>query len=177
MKIAAGRSLAVHDGPYRAVILRSVVRGDAEAVHDAAGARAGADCAGAGFVRFEGVNGAVHGTALAQHVPDDGQIGAEDAAEWLEDGVSAEGDVVPCEVCAAAAEDDGEADGGYDACSVGALVSLTWERRAERAYARPMQKMKLKSSFFFVWSWRCHIMGTGSRKIQMSVIKLLTLVK
>jgi hypothetical protein len=90
--------------------------------------------------------------ALAQHVPDDRQVGAEDATEWLKDRVCAERDIVPCEVCTAAAEDDGEADGRYDACSVGAYVSFTVRWGMEKAYARPMQKMKLKRSFFFVWS-------------------------
>jgi hypothetical protein len=66
----------------------------------------------------EAVNGTVHGAAFTQHVPDDGEIGAEDAAERLKDGVCTERNVVPCEVCAAAAEDDGESDGGYNACSV-----------------------------------------------------------
>jgi hypothetical protein len=52
---------------------------------------------------------------LPQHVPDYRKVGAEDAAQGLEDRVCAKRDVVPGEVCAAAAEHDGEADRGYDA--------------------------------------------------------------
>jgi hypothetical protein len=55
---------------------------------------------------------------FAQHMPDNGQVGAKDAAEGLKDGICAERDIVPCKVCAAAAEDDSESDGGYNACSV-----------------------------------------------------------
>jgi hypothetical protein len=123
MEVADGWCLAINNGPHHAVVLCSVRGGEAEAADDAAGARAGADVAGAGFVCLKGVDGAVHGAALAQHVPDDGQVRAEDATEWLEDGVGAQRDVVPCKVGAAAAEDDREANGGYNACSVRACVS------------------------------------------------------
>jgi hypothetical protein len=58
-------------------------------------------------------------------VPYDGQVGAKDAAEGLEDGVGAEGDVVPCEVGAAAAEHYGEADRGYDAGTVVNISEMT----------------------------------------------------
>ena len=44
-------------------------------------------------------------------------------------------------------------------------------------YARPMQKIRLSNSFFFVCSCRCQIMGTGIKNIQMSVIKFEMLVK
>lgn len=55
------------------------------------------------------------GLALPEDVPHDGQVGAEDAAQGLEDGVCAERDVVPREVGIAAAEYYGETDGGNDA--------------------------------------------------------------
>ena len=51
------------------------------------------------------------GLALPEDVPNDGQVGAEDAAQWLEDGVCAERNVVPREVGIAAAEYDGETNG------------------------------------------------------------------
>ena len=51
------------------------------------------------------------GLALPEDVPNDGQVGAEDAAQGLEDGVCAERDVVPREVGIAAAEYDGETNG------------------------------------------------------------------
>ena len=66
------------------------------------------------------------------------------------------------------------------------LVVLDWERRgmvvgdkeSERcAYARPMEKMKQRRSFFLVWSCRCQITGIGIRKIQMSVMRLDMFVK
>jgi hypothetical protein len=55
---------------------------------------------------------------LAEHVPNDGDVGAEDAAEWLEDRVCAKRDVVPGEVWATATKDDCKTDGGDHAGSV-----------------------------------------------------------
>ena len=55
--------------------------------------------------------------ALADHVPNDGQVGAQDAAERFEDGIGAERHVVPGEVRVATAEDDGEPDGRNNTCS------------------------------------------------------------
>jgi hypothetical protein len=37
--------------------------------------------------------------------------------------------------------------------------------------------MRLNNSFFLVCSCRCHIIGTGIKKIQMSVIRFEMLVK
>jgi hypothetical protein len=54
---------------------------------------------------------------LAEHVPDDGNVGAEDATERLENGVCAERDVVPGEVWATTTKDDCKTDGGYYAGS------------------------------------------------------------
>lgn len=55
---------------------------------------------------------------FAQHVPDDGNVGAENATERLEDRICAERNVVPCEVRTTATEDYGQAYGGYDACAM-----------------------------------------------------------
>ena len=49
-------------------------------------------------------------------MPDYGKIGTEDTSERLEDGVCAEGDVRPSEVCIAMAKDDGKSNRG-DLCS------------------------------------------------------------
>ena len=86
-------------------------------MNDAAAPGSGADCrCDVGVVcLLEAVVHAIRRSAFSEHVPYDGEIGAEDAAEGLEDGVCAEGDVVPGEICATATEDDGESDGGYDA--------------------------------------------------------------
>jgi hypothetical protein len=126
----------------------------------------------------EVIDGAVHGSVLAHHVPDDWEVSAEDATEGFEDGVCAEGNVVPCEVWTASAEDNGETYRGYDAGPI-FVVSFEWLHFApgSTTYARPMQKMKLSISFFFVWSCRCHIIGTGIKKIQMSVMRFEMLVK
>lgn len=50
-------------------------------------------------------------------MPDDGQVGAEDASERLEDGVGAKGHIVPGKVWASAAQDNGQADRRDDAGS------------------------------------------------------------
>jgi hypothetical protein len=55
------------------------------------------------------------GLALPENVPDDGEVGAEDAAQGLEDGVRAERDVVPREVGVTATEYYRETDGRNDA--------------------------------------------------------------
>jgi hypothetical protein len=55
---------------------------------------------------------------LAEHVPHDGNIGAEDAAEWLENRVCAERDVVPSKVWATPTENDCKANGRYNASPV-----------------------------------------------------------
>lgn len=47
-------------------------------------------------------------------MPDDRQVGTEDATKGLEDGVRAERYVVPCKVGTAVAEHDSETDGGND---------------------------------------------------------------
>lgn len=47
-------------------------------------------------------------------MPDDRQVGTEDATEGLEDGVRAEGNVEPCEVGVSVAEDDSKTDGRDD---------------------------------------------------------------
>ena len=52
------------------------------------------------------------GLALPEDVPHDGQVGAEDAAQGLEDGVRAERDVVPREVGVSATKYYRETDGG-----------------------------------------------------------------
>lgn len=46
-------------------------------------------------------------------MPDDREVGTEDAAKRFEGGVGAERDVGPGEVSVAVAEHNGEADGGY----------------------------------------------------------------
>ena len=58
------------------------------------------------------------GLALPEDVPHDGKVGAEDAAQGLENGVCAQRDVVPREVGIATTKYDGETDGGNDACPV-----------------------------------------------------------
>jgi hypothetical protein len=58
----------------------------------------------------EGIEGAVHGSVFAQHVPDDWDVGAEDAAERLKDRICAERDIVPCKIWTAATEDNGKPD-------------------------------------------------------------------
>ena len=50
-------------------------------------------------------------------MPDDGEIGVENAAERLKDGVCAKLDIVSCEVGTAMAENDGETERGYHASS------------------------------------------------------------
>lgn len=50
-------------------------------------------------------------------MPYDGQVGAEDAAEGFEDGVGAERDVVPGEVCTSAPKHDCQPDRGNNAGS------------------------------------------------------------
>jgi hypothetical protein len=79
---------------------------------------------------MEAVDCAVHGSTLAEHVPNYRKIGTEDTAEGFEDGVRAEGDIVPGEVCTATTEDDGESNGRYDAGSVINLVSsaMRWTK-------------------------------------------------
>lgn len=54
---------------------------------------------------------------LTPHMPDDGEIGVENAAERLKDGVCAKLDIVSCEVGTAMAENDGETERGYHASS------------------------------------------------------------
>lgn len=100
---------------------------------------------------MEVFHGAVRGSMFAQHVPDDGDVGAENATEGLENRVCTERNVVPCEIWAAATEDDGKAYGGYDACSTRKVspVAFFWAPRSN-TYARPKQKIKLMMSFFFV---------------------------
>lgn len=44
-------------------------------------------------------------------------------------------------------------------------------------YARPIEKIKQRSNFFFVCNCNCQIAGTGIRKIHTSVIRLVMLVK
>lgn len=113
------------------------------------------------------------------HVPDYRKIGAEDAAERLENGVCAQGDERPSEVGVTVAEHDSQTDGGNDTCTIdAAFVSMwKWSDESGGAYARPIEKMKQRSSFFFTWSCRCQITGIGIRKIQMSVIRFEILVK
>lgn len=65
---------------------------------------------------------AVYGTVLPQHVPDDGQVGAQDASEGFEDRVCAERDVVPSEVWASASEYNRQSDRRDDASSARVLV-------------------------------------------------------
>jgi hypothetical protein len=48
------------------------------------------------------------GAPLAHHVPDDRKVSAEDATEGLEDGVCTKWDVVPREVGASMAKNDGK---------------------------------------------------------------------
>lgn len=50
-------------------------------------------------------------------------------------------------------------------------------RECGYAYAKPIEKIKHRRSFFFVCSCKCHITGTGIRKIQMSVMRFEMLVK
>jgi hypothetical protein len=71
------------------------------------------------------IDGAVHGSMLAQHVPDNWEVSAEDATEGFEDGVCAEGNVVPCEVWTASAKDNGETDRGYDAGSMSVVSRVS----------------------------------------------------
>jgi hypothetical protein len=73
---------------------------------------------------------AVRCAAFTEHVPDDWEVGTEDAAEGLEDGIGAEGHVIPGEVGTAAAEDDGKPDRRYDASAISAYVSSAalWEK-------------------------------------------------
>jgi hypothetical protein len=63
---------------------------------------------------------------FTQHVPDDWDIGAEDATKRLEDRVRAEGNVVPCEVWTTATKDYGKAYGGYDACAMQKVSPLAF---------------------------------------------------
>ena len=66
-------------------------------------------------------------------MPDDGEVGGEDAAKGLEHGVCAERDVGPCEVgVAAVAQDDGEAHGRDYACSVWVSAVLGAGARSKR---------------------------------------------
>jgi hypothetical protein len=80
----------------------------------AAAARTGAR---AGLVGLGEAERTIHGSAFAQHMPYDGQVGTENAPEGLKDRVCAERDIVPRKVCTAATEDDGKSDGRYDTCS------------------------------------------------------------
>jgi hypothetical protein len=74
-------------------------RRDAEHVYDATAPGPRAYCARAGVVVLgEGIYGPIHGSPFSYHVPYDRDVGAEDAAEGLEDRVCAEGNVVPGEV-------------------------------------------------------------------------------
>lgn len=77
------------------------------------------------------------------------------------------------------AEDDGEADGGDDTCSKTQLRLLSGNRdqKVGGTYARPMEKMKQRSNFFFTCSCRCQITGIGIRNIQISVMRFEMLVK
>lgn len=129
-------------------------------------------------MRLEGSDAAQLGPTFAHHMPDDREIGAENAAEWFEDRVGAERDIVPCEVGTTAAEDDCETDRGYNACT-GQLLAGFWERRMKKksTHARPIQKIKVKIIFFFACNWRCQIIGTGMRKIQISVMRFEMFVK
>lgn len=54
----------------------------------------------------------IHGSSLAQHVPNNWQIRAKEAAEGLENGVGAEWYIIPSEVRASAAKDHCQTDGG-----------------------------------------------------------------
>jgi hypothetical protein len=111
-------------GSYPAVVLCPICRCEAECIYETA-APGRADCFCAGLICLgEAIDRSVHGSAFAQHVPDDRKICAEDAAERLEDGVCAERDVVPGEVGTAATKDNSESDGGYDAGSVSSTVSF-----------------------------------------------------
>ena len=58
------------------------------------------------------------GLALTHHVPDDGEVGTENATKWLEDGICAEWNIIPSEVRIAVAEDYGETYGRHHAGSM-----------------------------------------------------------
>ena len=118
------------------------------------------------------------GAPLANHVPDDGEVSAEDASKGLEDGVCTKWDVVPREVGASMTEDDGETQRRNDTSPMDPICQCDCSRRVWNwTYARPMQKITLSISFFLVCSCKCQIIGTGIRKIHISVIKLEMFVK
>lgn len=153
------------------------MRGDAEANGEAGASRTNRGCGVTVCVRFEARVTVECSSALAEHVPYDREVCAKNTTEWFEDRICAEWDIVPGEVCTATAEDNSEANRRDDACSVDMIRLVVRIRVMFGTYARPMQKIRLSSIFFFVCNCRCQIIGTGIKKIQISVIRLEMLVK